>query len=147
MNLMLVILLCIIALAVVIVVSARLLTRADQRRRARAEFAGYMEAVFLWSENRDDLSMAQTAMEAVETHKLLIQQARRVAEKGLYISRARRDYLEEYTRLQQRHNELLKHSKSRSRRELARKDKTYLMAIRFQEAAISLAGGSQTRAN
>lgn len=147
MNLMFVIILSVATLCAVILISARLLTRADQRRRARSEFAGYMEAVFIWSENRDDLSMAQTAMEAVDTHKLLIHQARRVSEKDLYISRARRDYLEEYTRLQHRHNELLKRSKSRSRREVARKDKTYLMAIRFQEAAISLAGGSQSRAN
>jgi len=147
MNLLFVIALSVVALCAAILIGARLLTRADQRRRARSEFAAYMEAVFLWSENRGDISMAQTAMEAVDNHKLLIQQAKRVTEKGIYISRARRDYLEEYTRLQNRHNALLKRSKSRSRREVARKDKTYLMAIRFQEAAVSLAGGSQKRAN
>lgn len=147
MNLMFVIILSIVALGAAILIGARLLTRTDQRRRARSEFAAYMEAVFLWSENRGDLSMAQTAMEAVETHKLLIDQARRVSEKDLYISRARRDYLEEYTRLQHRHNALLKHSKNRSKRHIARKDKSYQMAVRFQDAAISLAGGSRTRAN
>lgn len=147
MNLMFIVILSVVALSAAILISARLLTRADQRRRARSEFAAYMEAVFMWSENRGDLSMARTAMEAVDNHKMLIEQARRVTEKGIFISRARRDYLEEYTRLQQRHNALLKRSKSRSKRKVDRKDKTYLMAVRFQDAAISLAGGSHTRAN
>jgi len=143
MNLLLVVILSFIVLAVIIAIAARLLTRMDQRRQAQADFASYMEAIFMWSEQRDSLSMAREAMEAVETHTGKINQIRRVTEKGLNISRARRDYLEEYARLQRRHNELLKRSKSRDSRQARRKDKTYLMAARFQEAVVSLTRSSQ----
>ncbi|MFK7967101.1 MAG: hypothetical protein AB8C46_24345 [Burkholderiaceae bacterium] len=144
MNLLLSIFVALVLIALILAVSARLLTRADQRRRARADFNAFMKAIFHWTEQRDDLSRMRDAMEAIESHKQTILQIQISLDDDLYLSRARRDYLKEYERLQRRHNALIKRSKSSKMP--AGDEKLYATAVSFQDAVISLTRGTQTQA-
>ncbi len=129
----------IFVLVLALVMFSRLMNRRNQQRKARADFGEYMNRVFEWSQSRGDLALTANAMEAIDDHRARLADWQMARKHKFRLARARNDYLNEYVRLQRRHNEMLKahhHDKD---------NETLSLAKTCQEAVISLTGGARMR--
>ncbi len=129
----------IVALTILLIagIAARLMTRANQRRRAQAAFSRYLETVFEWSAERGNLSLAAQAMQAIDEHQATLEQWRDARRQGYRLRRAERDYLLAYVQLQHRHNQMLKASMT------APQDADATLARTFRDAVLSLSASKR----
>ncbi len=121
-----------VAIALIISIASRLITRANQRRRAQEAFSRYLKAIFEWSADRTNLSLTAQAMQSIDEHSATLEQWREARTQNYRLQRTERDFLTAYVKLQHRHNQMLKVSVTTPQNE----DTT--LALTFRDAVLSL---------
>lgn len=137
MSLPLLLLLIPVLLLIGLIVTSRLVTRANQKKRAQEAFTRYLEIVFEWSADRSNLSLTAQAMQAIDEHTATLEQWRDSRKEKYRLQRAERDYLMAYVQLQHRHNQMLKKSLT------SPQDKDATLALTFRDAVLSLTATSR----
>ena len=121
-----------VVIALIISIASRLITRANQRKRAQEAFSRYLKAIFEWSADRTNLGLTAQAMQSIDEHTATLQQWREARTQNYRLQRAERDYLMAYVKLQHRHNQMLKACVSSPQTEDA------TLALTFRDAVLSL---------